>query len=443
MRWLGLICALVVSAPLLVASAEPRRTLEAVTLRAKPGERAAVVARLPANAAVKVLGVEGRWLRVRAGNVEGYLTRTTVSPAGGDERADRGDGAPAGRWSAARNVDGALVSAMFVEVGATTAALRVEPRPEAALVVTVARGARLVVIDAARDPAWVRARDAAGREGWIDRAAIDNGASAVVVAGVDLRGGAGAAPARAEAAGARVVRAELGLGLRTLGMSLTSNGEGGLSNYVLDAEAIAATLELEAALPRPAGARLVVAADVRASASASSPGIAYAGPTAPAGKIPFRTLSGDVGVRVGTRARRVFELALRLGGHYDAFVARRVRNAGMLPREHLLGATLGARVDIVPARSRFTVTMRFDALVWGARDQTEGLEDGTSSTARALWGGLTMRCALTRRLAVFGSYDFARASTTWTGASVRQPGVTGTQRIDTAQVVEIGVSASL
>jgi hypothetical protein len=133
---------------------------------------------------------------------------------------------------------------------------------------------------------------------------------------------------------------------------------------------------------------------------------------------------------------------VRAGVHYDAFLAASADNAGMLPRERLLGATLGARVDVAPERSRFAISARFDALVVGGRAQTAGLEDGPASTARALWGGATMRCALSPRLAVFGGYDFGRASTEWTGMSARQPGATRTRRIDTAQLVEIGLGTS-
>ncbi|HEY6175721.1 MAG TPA: hypothetical protein VIX73_14780, partial [Kofleriaceae bacterium] len=237
------------------------------------------------------------------------------------------------------------------------------------------------------------------------------------------------------------VRADLGVGFRALGMDLTSNADGGLANYALDAGAIAATLDVDAVLRL--GGALFAAGDARISASNSSPGIDYPGPSAPAGTIPFRTVAADAGVRFGARLHRVFDVALRAGGHYDAFLAASVRNAGMLPRERLLGATLGARVDIAPEASRFTVTARFDALVIGARQQTPGLEDGASSTARALWGGLAMRYALGHRLAGFAGYDFGRATTEWTGMSVRQPGATHTRRVDTAQLFQIGISAEL
>ncbi len=47
------------------------------------------------------------------------------------------------------------------------------------------------------------------------------------------------------------------------------------------------------------------------------------------------------------------------------------------------------------------------------------------------------------RIAVFGGYDFSRASTEWSGMSVRQPGVTRTRRVDTAQLVQLGISTAL
>lgn len=416
--------------------AEPRHTVEPVALRKKPGEQAPVVARLPANTEVTVLGADGRWLRVRASGVEGYLTRTTVSaPAPGDVE-------PTGQWSASRKANGRRVGELFVAVVAPTAVLRAEPRLDAAPVGELGKGARLAVVDAASDPVWIHARDQTGRDGWIARTQIDSGGASVAVTGAEAALGSTRADDRARREAHRLtIRADLGIGFRALGMDLTSNADGGLANYVLDAGAIAATLDADAVL-RLSGA-VFVASDARLSASDSSPGIDYPGPTSPAGKIPFRTFEGSAGARIGARVHRAFDVALRAGGHYDAFLAARVDNAGMLPRERLLGATLGARVDIAPERSRFAITARFDALIAGGRRQTSGLEDGTSSAARALWGGLTMRYAFGRRLAVFGGYDFGRASTEWTGMSTRQPGVTRTLRIDTAQLVQIGLGTEL
>src|SRR5678815_5901018 len=100
-RWL---CACVLAVPLTVADAEPRRTLETVALHKRPGEHEPVVTQIAANTPVTVLGVEGRWLRVRDHSVEGYLTRTTVSDP------DAASGAPAGAWSASRKAGGKVVA---------------------------------------------------------------------------------------------------------------------------------------------------------------------------------------------------------------------------------------------------------------------------------------------------------------------------------------------
>jgi hypothetical protein len=302
------------------------------------------------------------------------------------------------------------------------------------------------VVDAASDPAWIHARDQAGHDGWIARGQIDNGTSGVVFSSAGTGGelpGIGPRGERREPvpASALTVRVDLGIGFRTLGMDLTSNADGGLANYALDADAVAAVLDIDVA--RRFGSSAFAAADLRLSASDSSPGIDYPGPTAPAGRIAFRTVASDLGVRVGVRVRRAFDLALRAGGHYDAFVAADVNNAGRLPRERLKGLVLGARVDIAPGRSRFTITARFDVLAVGTRAQTSGLEDGTATSARALWSGLTLRYPLLHRVGVFGGYDASRASTEWSGMSVREPGVTRTRRIDTAQLVQIGVTTEL
>ena len=58
---------------------------------------------------------------------------------------------------------------------------------------------------------------------------------------------------------------------RVIAMDLTSNVEGGLSNYTADAGAMAATLDADAVL-RLGGAWLA-GADARVSASDSSPGL--------------------------------------------------------------------------------------------------------------------------------------------------------------------------
>jgi len=428
------ICALIGSVVVSDAIADSRTTTTAVTVRKKPGEKEPVVGTLPAGTPVEVVREEGRWLWIRAKKIEGYVTRTTVS-----EPATTAVAPPV--WSAPRRSQGETTSGLFVAVTAPSALLRSAPRSDAPKVADLARGGRLSVIDAATDPAWIHARDDQGHDGWIARAEVDNGASAVDVTGVDLRTSEPRDPLTRRAPGRTEIRAELGIGFRSLGMDLTSNAAGGLTNYIVDADAVALTTDVAAILRL--SPRWFVAVDARTSVSTSSPGIDYLGPTAPPGKIPFRTISTDVGVRAGMRAKDVFDLSLRAGGHYDAFLAHDVENAGMLPRERLLGLTLGAGGEIIPPHSPFSATIRVDALVLGSRAQTPGLEDGTSSTARAVWGGLTVRYLLGHHWALFGGYEFGRATTSWSGMSVRQPGVTSARRIDTTQLLHLGISASL
>jgi hypothetical protein len=224
-------------------------------------------------------------------------------------------------------------------------------------------------------------------------------------------------------------------------MELSSNGGSGLANYLVTADASAAGIGIELVAVRTG--KLVLGIDADLQVTRSSPGIDYLGPSAAPGKIPFSTFDVDAAVRAGYRARDLFELSARAGAHYDAFVAADVENAGMLPRERLLGATVGARVDIAPARSRFSAMLHADTLAFGTRKQTPGLEDGTSSTARAIWGGVTVRFQLARRFSLAGTYDFSRLTTSWSGMSVRMPGVSSARRVDLSQLVQVGISIEM
>ncbi len=437
-------CAVVVAIALMVSllgltelRAEPRRTTEAVTLRKKPGEKEAAITKLAAHTEVTVLAEEGRWLKVKVHNAVGYLTRTTVTP--GTAPAPVTAPSPQdGSWSAGRRTsDGHEITALFVDAP-SAGVLAARPDPQAPKVADIAKGARLTVIDSTT-PGWLHARDAAGHEGWIASGHVENGATAVVVSGVDLQGRPDDYDRSPTAPLA--LRGSIGFGYRSLGMDLSSNAEGGLTNYLVDADAAAAVGELD--VRRQLSGSWFVAGDARVELSESSPGIDYPGPTAPPGKIPFSTFAADAGVRGGLRLDPAIEVALRVGGHYDAFLTKTVDNAGMLPRERLVGVTAGLRADITPPHSRFAAGIRFDVLALGSRAQTPGLEDGTSSTARALWGGVTVRFQLARHLAPYAGYDFGRASTAWTGMSVREPGVTNARRVDTTQLFQLGIAAEL
>jgi len=415
------------------SEAGSRHTTEAVTLRKKPGEKQAAVAQIAPNTEVTVLAEDGRWLRVRVNGVEGFTPRTTIS-----DDPDAARPRTAG-WSATRHPGDHEDTALQVATLAPGAMLDA-PRSDARKVRELAKGAQLSVVDAATTPGWIRAHDDQGHDGWVARSLVENSTTAVVTTGVDLRGSGLAHDDFARAERPLAIRTELGFGYRSLGMDLSSNAEGGLTNYRVDADAIAIVAAADATWRDRR--HLVVAGDARVELGNASPGIEYLGPTSPPGTIAFRTFGVDLGVRAGVRVKQAIDLAVRVGGHYDAFLTTSVDNAGMLPRERLLGATIGARIEIAPPHSRIGVSARFDWLALGSRAQTAGLEDGQDSTAHAAWGGLCVRYTL-GWLAPFIALDVERATTSWTGMSARAPGVTEASRVDTTQLMEIGISAEL
>jgi uncharacterized protein YgiM (DUF1202 family) len=408
--------------------ADPRLTTAAVTVRKRPGEKAAAVAKLPAGTEVVVLREEGRWLLVRAGSAEGYLTRSTVSPVP-PAVAARGTS-----WGAAYVTD-----ALRLEVAVDSAILHDAPSPSATVIAKLARGSVVLVADATTTPGWVRASDSGGHVGWLARRDVANPAAAASSESVEGSKRSAERTYRRSRPDGASLRVEAGIGVRTFGMDLTSNASGGLTNFIVDATAV--TTSVRTLVTVRQGKRWFAGIDASLLAGAASPGIEYPGPSSAPGTIPFRTIAAEAGGRVGLRAE-AFDLAVRVAGHYDAFLPD-VENVGTLPRERLLGVMAGARVDIAPADSRVAAEVRFDALVAGSRAQTPGLEDGASSQARAMTGGMTLRFSLGRRWALFGDYDFGRVTTSWTGMSARQPGVTGARRVDTTQTLHLGVSAEL
>lgn len=423
-------------------TAEPRTTIESVVVRARPGEKQAALATLPAQTAVTVLAERGRWMRIRSGAITGYVTRTTITgpppateivapapvvvtpavPGWGDAHRDR-------------------ASSALVVYATTAARLRADADAASPIVAAVTTGDVLEVLDGRGATGWVKVRDAHAHVGWVARAEVGNGAAQ---AAIDVPV---ARPTTARTRDATlatplarfVARVDAGVGYRLLGMDFSSTGDG-LANYAADATAAAGFIASDVTARR---ARLVFGFDGRVVGSRATPGLRYVGPTSPPGNIAFSTFDADVGARAGLRVRALFDVAVRVGAHYDAFVTKQVENAGTIPRERLLGATLGARVHVSPPASRVTAIVRFDVLVGGSRQQTSGLEDGTASTAHAWWGGVSARYRLASRFALHGGLELGRASTSWSGMSVRHPGATSARRVDTLQLLQLGVSVEL
>lgn len=433
-----------VAAPAAPIERDPRTTTIEVVLRKGPGERQAEVAKLAVGTAVLVEQEDGRWLRVRVGVHTGYLARTTVTAAVSSQARDRPSDEPRRRWGADRAAAGTTGLAIGVRVA--TATLYASPRAGAPAVGTAPRGTRLAVIGG-EDPEWLHVRSGDGRDAWIARADVDNGTAAVAIAdpveAAELRPAVRGPSESVASRGKLVTRLGVAVGYRSLGMDFSSNGTTGLANYVVTADAGAADVTFDLVARLAGRLRLGVDGHVQVGSSSPGSGIAYLGPSRPGGSIAFSTVTSDAGVRIGLRAGQLFELALRGGLHYDTFITREVANAGRLPRERLLGATAGVRIAIMPPRSRVDVELRLDVLAIGRRSQTTGLEDGAASVAHALWGGATLLVPISRRMALLSAFDFGRATTSWSGMSVRDPSATAGRRVDQTQTVQIGLSAEL
>lgn len=419
------VLALIASVSTSVAIAETRTTAMEVTLRKRPGEKAAEVGRLPAQTEVTIVREEGRWFLVRANKVEGYLTRTTLTPIA----------APATTppvWGAPRTTLGRELRA---EVTSQTASLL--SAPDGSVVATLARGAKLAVLDASTRPRWIQVRDDQGKTGWISQASVGDAGATVTARDLPATASTFTRPApRGRAIGIDVL-----VGYRTHGMDSTSNAAGRATNYVVDASA--AALTIRSSIETRLGARWIAGADATLVGSVASPGIDYAGPTAAPGKIPYRTFDAELGVFGGVHLGEASSIVVRGAGHYDTFLPDDVENVAALAREQLVGVSAGVRVGIVPPRSRISGTLRLDALVVGKRSQTPGLEDGTASTARAIWGGVTFRIFVTPRWSIVADYEAARATTQWSGPSARQADVDNVRRVDSIQLLQIGIGAEL
>lgn len=417
--------------------ADGYKTAGPVHLRAKPGEKQELTGDVPANTAVEILEEQGRWRRVKAGKLSGWVARTQL--VGGPPPAPGGS---QGAWRThvrGKETAAGGTAVLLVQVVGKVGVVRGAPQVAAASVVEAAPGTHLAVVDARSTPGWIKVRDESGLEGWIARAEVANGEADAAF----MRPTRAEEERRAEVrrrARKLALRAAARVGYRSLAMDFHSNGTDTLANYVMSSEATTITADGEVAL-RP-GHRFGASLDARARLGYSAPGIAYTDLGGMTSHIPFSMLEGDLGLRVNMRVGEA-DVALRAGYHYEALLVDDVENPGRMPRERLAGATLGSRVDLHPAALPFAISARLDVMLAGGRAQTPGLEDGATSTARALWAGLAIHYPLSPRFSLVGVFDYERATTGWTGAGTRVTGATSAHRTDTSQLIEIGLATEL
>ena len=399
--------------------ADTRTSLVEITLRKLPGENQDAVATYATGVTVEVLEIKGRWIKVKIDKSVGWVPRTKLSE-------------PAA--AAAAPVDaGPRSHRLAVQVRQPDAAIRARPEAGAPVVAPVAPGAALTVLDGAA-PGWLHVDDGHGHAGWIAAAAVAAvGASAAVVDAPPAARPTAAPRARAT----WTLRGTAAIGYRSIDQRFTSNATGGLANYAVSADASVAEIGV-AALPRLGTLR--VGLDAAARFTSSDPGIDYPGPTLAPGEIPFTMFEARGTARIGYRLGPVTP-QLRLGGFYGAFLADEIANAGRLPREALWAATVGLGVEVAPPRAKVTIEARGDLAIVGARQQTDGLADGMTSSAGAQWLELRLAYAIAPHVAVVAGFTYERYTTDWSGASERWAGVTDAHRLDHAQLVSLGIGA--
>lgn len=139
-------------------SVEPKRvtvrTNQVASLRARPGESAALVTKLPKGESVIVLERSGRWVFVRAGEHRGWLTRTTLARK---QRARKASEYRAAAWRLEDRADSQPVVQDMIE-DATPETRRAPAGPPPALrdprvVTSAAVGYRSLGIDFSSDGA--------------------------------------------------------------------------------------------------------------------------------------------------------------------------------------------------------------------------------------------------------------------------------------------------
>lgn len=436
------------------AHAEVLRTRRDTTLRARPGESARAVARLEADQEVEVLKRTGRWLRVKSGERVGWLTRTHVhtpeqqapQPAR-PTRVEKWRGAqPAFDTSRQRkNIKRVRVTKGTQDTfRSPSGTARVAYRARATDVLTV--------IGHDQEDSWLLVENEHGQVGWIPAvittrvAGRANGFSASRAGAPVMRGVAATALADlgedVDTPVELVSRhARAAVGYRIMSARFTSNGSGTLANYHISAQAMTASLGGSVPLTS-SSSRFLVAVDGEYRMSYASPGIHYQDSPGQVDTIGFSMHEARAGGQLGVRVTDSAFVAGRAGYHYGAFLVDAVDNAGGLSSESLSGLTVGARAHLTPGHSSYAIRAGVDALASARRAQTAGLEDGAGSVATAWWGHVDLDYALTAALVLNARYAYERASTEWTGQSVRQPDVTEAARVDQSHLVYLGLGTS-
>ena len=118
------------------------------------------------------------------------------------------------------------------------------------------------------------------------------------------------------------------------------------------------------------------------------------------------------------------------------------KNLAALPSEALKGPVVGIEVNAARLTDTISANLKIDTMmILASRSQTGGLEDGQTSSAKALFATLGVVYAYEANLRILGGYQYGWASTSWEGVatgSMRKHNAMSADRSDATHVLSVG-----
>ena len=472
-----------------VAHADRVRTTKTTKVFKRTGEQSGVVTKVAKGKTLQVVAKQGRWLKVRVNGRTGWVTQSSVVSLeardlprntrrrpfvdGRSTRRGWGGGAPEDRVGAdaveegddGRGEDeaddeddetgrGSRASRddddddrrrrsrdededddeededeedtlRMVTVTAKKAKVYPRASKKAKAVLTVRRGAQLIVLDEHESGKWIRVEDDEGSAGWI--------AADAVSSDDDRRG-----PPRK-----RVIAAAARLGFASVGGKFTSNGTAMMgANPPVDYGygSTAVSIAVGGELTMPFKKDYFVGGELEYLGCVATPGIRYSAGMM-AEDIGFKTHDIDVRLLGGYDFHKANGMTawLRLGYHYGAFSVSNLNNLAKLPSETFKGPTMGAALRIPRLAKKIGAEASLDLVYPGTRKQTVGISDGALQKAQAATLDLLGMYDWKRDWKLTGGYRFGYAASRWSGTSDRVPTATSSKRTDLSHVVTVGL----
>lgn len=287
---------------------------------------------------------------------------------------------------------------------------------------TVRRGAQLIVLDEHESGKWIRVEDDEGAAGWIASDAV-------------------AEPGRVRQP--RTIATTARLGFASIGGTFKSNapatmGANPPADYAFGSTAVSVAVGAELAFAMKKD--YFVGGGLEYLGCVATPGIRYAA-NMMAEDIGFKTHDVDVRLLGGYDFHKPNGMTAwaRLGYHYGVFSVSNLANLAKLPSETFRGPTIGAALRIPGLTKKIGAEAALDLVYPGTRKQTAGNEDGTTSKAMAATLELVGTYAWKGAWRLDGGYQFGYASTKWDGASARITGATSAKRTDLSHVLTVGL----